>query len=60
MVKPPRQDPPGPGGTGPGKSSGFKTADQLEIDRILDKISREGLRSLTDAEQEILRRAGRR
>jgi len=31
-----------------------------EIDVILDKISREGLQSLTDEEQETLRRAGRR
>jgi len=31
-----------------------------EIDAILDKISREGLQSLTDEEQELLRRAGRK
>jgi membrane associated rhomboid family serine protease len=36
------------------------SADQKQIDRILDKISREGLQSLSDEEQEILRRAGRR
>ncbi len=34
--------------------------DQAEIDRILDKISRHGLQSLDEREQEILRRAGRR
>lgn len=33
---------------------------QEQIDRILDKISREGLQSLTHEEQEILRRAGRK
>lgn len=33
---------------------------QSEIDNILDKISREGLQSLTDEEQETLRRAGRK
>ncbi len=33
---------------------------QNEIDRILDKISRNGLQSLTDDEQEMLRRAGRK
>ncbi len=35
-------------------------ADQEQIDLILDKISREGLQSLTHEEQEILRRAGRK
>lgn len=34
--------------------------DQSRIDGILDKISREGLQSLTDEEQELLRRAGRK
>ncbi len=33
---------------------------QERIDEILDKISREGLQSLTDEEQDILRRGGRR
>ncbi len=42
----------GPGPQGPGKRS--------QIDTILDKISREGLQSLSDEEQEILRRAGRK
>ena len=46
---------PGNGGTG-----GTNGQDQKQIDAILDKISREGLQSLTDEEQEILRRAGRR
>ena len=39
----------------PGKSD-----DQKQIDIILDKISRDGLQSLTDEEQELLRRAGRK
>jgi len=34
--------------------------DRAQVDAILDKISREGLQSLTTQEQEILRRAGRR
>jgi len=37
-----------------------KSPHQQRIDVILDKISREGLQSLTDEEQEILRRAGRK
>jgi len=32
----------------------------LEIDRILDKIRREGLHALTEAERETLRQASRR
>ena len=36
------------------------SADQKRIDSILDKISREGLQSLSDEEQELLRRAGRK
>ena len=31
--------------------------DDSEVDRILDKVSREGLQSLTEAEKEILKRA---
>jgi membrane associated rhomboid family serine protease len=52
--------------SGQGGNGGFrsdtkpKSADQERIDAILDKISRDGLQSLTDEEQEILRRAGRR
>ncbi len=37
-----------------------KDSGQEEIDKILDKISHQGLQSLTDREQEILRKAGRR
>jgi membrane associated rhomboid family serine protease len=37
-----------------------KRGKQSEIDAILDKISREGLQSLTAEEQDILRRAGRK
>ncbi len=36
------------------------SVDRAQVDAILDKISREGLQSLTAQEQEILRRAGRR
>ncbi len=43
-------------GSAPKPNGGKKS----EIDTILDKISREGLQSLTDAEQETLRRAGRK
>jgi len=42
-----------PGGNG-------KNPDQAEIDRILEKISRQGLQSLSEQEQGILRRAGRK
>jgi len=45
---------------GNGKDDGPPSPKQQRIDVILDKISREGLQSLTDEEQEILRRAGRR
>ena len=46
---------------GNGRSGGNgKSPQQQRIDLILDKISREGLQSLTDEEQEILRRAGRK
>lgn len=54
----PPQDKAGNGGA-QGKTPP-KSADQQRIDAILDKISREGLQSLSDEEQEILRRAGRR
>jgi membrane associated rhomboid family serine protease len=47
-------------GNGRPKGSDGKTPDQKRIDIILDKISRDGLQSLTDEEQEILRRAGRK
>ena len=45
---------------GNGRDEGPPSPEQKRIDVILDKISREGLQSLTDEEQEILRRAGRR
>lgn len=41
-------------------AGGGGDTDQTRIDEILDKISREGLQSLTDEEQELLRRAGRK
>mgnify|MGYP001814181067 CR=1 FL=1 len=47
-------------GNGSGRRTDGKSADQKRIDVILDKISRDGLQSLTDEEQEILRRAGRK
>jgi len=37
-----------------------KSPETLKIDAILDKISREGLQSLSDEEQEFLRKAGKR
>lgn len=49
-----------PGYTWDPKNGYEKTPQQERIDGILDKISREGLQSLTDAEQEFLRRAGRK
>jgi len=45
---------------GNGGDGAPRTPEQTRIDEILDKISREGLQSLTDEEQETLRRAGRR
>ena len=47
------------------KNTGFHSGtstnpDQQRIDKILDKISREGLQSLSDEEQDLLRRAGRK
>lgn len=49
---------PGNGGARP--TDDAPSADKAEVDAVLDKISREGLQSLTAREQEILRRAGRR
>ena len=43
-----------------GNGSAPRDKGQQRIDEILDKISRKGLQSLTDEEQEILRRAGRK
>ncbi len=52
---------PGNGQTNGGQDAPPKTnVKRSEIDTILDKISREGLQSLSDEEQEILRRAGRK
>jgi len=48
------------GGNGRPDDAQGKSPGQKHIDIILDKISREGLQSLTDEEQEILRRAGRK
>ncbi len=48
--------PAGAGRQGAGPSG----VDRSEVDAILDKISREGLQSLTPQEQDTLRRAGRR
>ena len=45
---------------GNGGDGAPRTPEQSRIDAILDKISREGLQSLNEEEQEILRRAGRR
>ena len=47
-------------GNGRPRGTGGKSPQQQRIDVILDKISHEGLQSLTDEEQEILRRAGRK
>lgn len=55
-VVPPRSRP----GNGGFRDSSPPAGDQKQIDAILDKISRNGLQSLSDEEQEILRRAGRR
>ena len=55
----PRRSDPRPGDAQPGNGTP-PSGDRLEVDAILDKISREGLQSLTAQEQEILRRAGRR
>ena len=58
-VVPPKQKP-GNGGFQAPPPPPPSSADQKRIDSILDKISRDGLQSLSDEEQEILRRAGRR
>lgn len=51
----------GRGSAGDRPASGPQASfDRAQVDAILDKISREGLQSLTAQEQEILRRAGRR
>lgn len=56
-----RPDERGPGAAGGNGGNGSpRQGDQARVDEILDKISREGLQSLTEEEQETLRRAGRR
>jgi membrane associated rhomboid family serine protease len=61
VVRPDHKTGPGNGdGTSGGSGESETPAEQKQIDLILDKISREGLQSLTDEEQDILRRAGRR
>jgi membrane associated rhomboid family serine protease len=45
---------------GNGRDETPPSPEQKRVDAILDKISREGLQSLTEEEQDILRRAGRR
>ena len=57
-VVPPRPKP-GNGSSNRG-STPPPSGNQKQIDTILDKISRDGLQSLSDEEQEILRKAGRR
>lgn len=56
VVDPPRER----GGNGKTKSGPGSGPARSEIDRILDKITSTGLDSLTDEEQEILRRAGKK
>jgi membrane associated rhomboid family serine protease len=55
-----RPQAPRPADTGRPAGSPPPSADRAQVDAILDKISRDGLQSLTAQEQEILRRAGRR
>jgi len=43
-----------------GGNGGLSREDREQVDRILEKISREGLQSLTAEEQEVLRRASRK
>lgn len=57
-VVPPKQNK--SNGGSQGQASPPPSGEQKRIDDILDKISRNGLSSLSDEEQEILRRAGRR
>ncbi|MBX3355129.1 MAG: rhomboid family intramembrane serine protease [Phycisphaeraceae bacterium] len=47
------------GGAAPRPSPRDLAPDRAEVDRILEKVSREGLQSLSRAEQEALRRASR-
>lgn len=50
----------GGGAARPGNGRPLDRADREQVDRILEKISREGLQSLTAEEQDILRRASRK
>ncbi|HOX25296.1 MAG TPA: rhomboid family intramembrane serine protease [Candidatus Krumholzibacteria bacterium] len=50
----------GPAARRPGNGRNLGGEDPTRVDQILEKISREGLRSLTEEEQEILRRASRK
>ncbi len=56
----PPQSKSGTGQGKPGNGAPRSNGPRTEIDKILDKISRDGLQSLTDEEQDILRRAGRK
>ena len=60
VVRPETRTTQAPPSSGRPAGSPPPTADRSQVDAILDKISREGLDSLTPQEQEILRRAGRR
>lgn len=44
----------------PGNGSGTPRREASRVDEILEKISKEGLQSLTPEEQDILRRASRK
>ncbi|MBK8166640.1 MAG: rhomboid family intramembrane serine protease [bacterium] len=56
----PAGEPPRGGNGAARRTDEAPAADKAEVDAVLDKISRDGLQSLTAREQEILRRAGRR
>ena len=47
-------------GAARGGNGGLSRNDRERVDRILEKISREGLQSLTEEEQDVLRRASRK
>jgi hypothetical protein len=52
---------PGPRtGASTGGNGNLSREDRERVDRILEKISREGLQNLTAEEQDILRRASRK
>jgi membrane associated rhomboid family serine protease len=50
----------GAAGPSTGGNGALSRDDRERVDRILEKISREGLKSLTSEEQELLRRASRK